>query len=73
MKNVNLNINVLFFADQVGPPISCCHIKLVDVPEMEYFSKNGQGEVSGFHSMNWDFVNEQKINSVNEISAGKLV
>lgn len=30
---------------QVGPPISCCYIKLVDVPEMEYFSANNQGEV----------------------------
>lgn len=30
---------------QVGPPISCCHIKLVDVPDMEYFSSNSQGEI----------------------------
>ena len=30
---------------QVGPPISCCHIKLVDVPEMEYFAEKDKGEV----------------------------
>ncbi|GIX88374.1 long-chain-fatty-acid--CoA ligase 1 [Caerostris extrusa] len=29
----------------VGPPLPCCHIKLIDVPEMEYFAINGQGEV----------------------------
>ncbi|XP_042895962.1 long-chain-fatty-acid--CoA ligase 1 isoform X1 [Parasteatoda tepidariorum] len=39
------NIQGDYSVGQVGPPISCCHIKLVDVPEMEYFSKNGQGEV----------------------------
>lgn len=29
----------------VGPPVGCCCIKLVDVPDMEYYAKNGQGEV----------------------------
>lgn len=29
----------------VGPPLPCCHIKLIDVPEMEYYAINGQGEV----------------------------
>ncbi|GFQ88898.1 long-chain-fatty-acid--CoA ligase 1 [Trichonephila clavata] len=29
----------------VGPPLPCCHVKLVDVPEMEYFAVNGQGEI----------------------------
>ncbi|CAL1273031.1 unnamed protein product [Larinioides sclopetarius] len=29
----------------VGPPLPCCHIKLVDVPEMEYYAINGQGEI----------------------------
>ena len=29
----------------VGPPIPCNLVKLVDVPEMEYFSSQGQGEV----------------------------
>ncbi|CAD1472055.1 unnamed protein product, partial [Heterotrigona itama] len=29
----------------VGPPVPCCCIKLVDVPEMDYFTKKNQGEV----------------------------
>ncbi|GIX77429.1 long-chain-fatty-acid--CoA ligase 6 [Caerostris extrusa] len=40
-----LNIQGDFSVGHVGPPISCCHIKLVDVPEMEYYSKDGKGEV----------------------------
>lgn len=31
--------------EHVGPPISCCCLKLFDVPEMEYFAANNQGEV----------------------------
>lgn len=29
----------------VGPPIPCCKLKLLDVPEMNYFAKEGRGEV----------------------------
>ncbi|XP_065057967.1 long-chain-fatty-acid--CoA ligase 5-like [Rhopilema esculentum] len=29
----------------VGPPISSCRIKLVDVPSMDYFAKDSKGEV----------------------------
>ncbi|XP_063903983.1 long-chain-fatty-acid--CoA ligase 5 isoform X2 [Zophobas morio] len=29
----------------VGPPVACNCVKLVDVPEMEYWAKNNQGEV----------------------------
>ncbi|GFQ93948.1 long-chain-fatty-acid--CoA ligase 5 [Trichonephila clavata] len=29
----------------VGPPVPCNIVKLVDVPEMEYFAKNSEGEV----------------------------
>lgn len=29
----------------VGPPIACNMIKLTDVPEMNYYSKNDEGEV----------------------------
>ncbi|XP_044252556.1 long-chain-fatty-acid--CoA ligase 5 isoform X2 [Tribolium madens] len=29
----------------VGPPVACCCVKLIDVPEMEYWAKNSQGEV----------------------------
>ncbi|XP_071442584.1 long-chain-fatty-acid--CoA ligase 5 isoform X2 [Hetaerina americana] len=31
--------------EHVGPPVACCSVKLVDVPEMEYFAVAGQGEV----------------------------
>ncbi|XP_045113727.1 long-chain-fatty-acid--CoA ligase 1-like isoform X2 [Portunus trituberculatus] len=31
--------------DHVGPPIACNAIKLVDVPDMDYFASQGQGEV----------------------------
>ncbi|XP_006818257.1 long-chain-fatty-acid--CoA ligase 1-like [Saccoglossus kowalevskii] len=30
---------------RVGPPIPSCSIKLVDVPDMEYFAENHEGEV----------------------------
>ena len=29
----------------VGVPIPCTLVKLVDVPEMNYFAENGEGEV----------------------------
>ncbi|XP_064624929.1 long-chain-fatty-acid--CoA ligase 5-like isoform X2 [Lineus longissimus] len=29
----------------VGCPLPCCHIKLIDVPEMEYFAKDDKGEI----------------------------
>ncbi|XP_011503341.1 PREDICTED: long-chain-fatty-acid--CoA ligase 5 isoform X2 [Ceratosolen solmsi marchali] len=31
--------------EHVGPPVACCCIKLMDVPEMEYYTSNKQGEV----------------------------
>lgn len=29
----------------MGPPVGCCCVKLVDVPDMEYYASKGQGEV----------------------------
>ena len=38
-------------ATQVGPPVACNNIKLADVPDMEYFSARGQGEVFNMKNM----------------------
>lgn len=29
----------------VGPPVACNFVKLIDVPEMDYYAKNNEGEV----------------------------
>lgn len=29
----------------VGPPVACNFVKLVDVPEYDYYTANNQGEV----------------------------
>ncbi|XP_076067495.1 long-chain-fatty-acid--CoA ligase 5 [Oratosquilla oratoria] len=34
-----------YHPDHVGPPIACNAIKLCDVPDMDYFAAQGQGEV----------------------------
>ena len=33
----------------VGVPLACNLIKLVDVPDMNYFSENGEGEVRALY------------------------
>lgn len=45
---INCNKFYVAVSGHVGPPLPCCHIKLIDVPEMEYFAVNGQGEVFFF-------------------------
>lgn len=42
-------------AGHVGPPLPCNYIKLVDVPEMNYFAANGEGEVSRWFSCSTEF------------------
>lgn len=37
----------------VGPPLPCNKIKLVDVPEMEYYAKDGKGEVRKSLNPTW--------------------
>ena len=39
----------------VGPPLPCNKIKLVDVPEMEYYAKDGKGEVRKLRRSNLGF------------------
>jgi long-chain acyl-CoA synthetase len=31
--------------EHVGPPLPCCSIKLVDVPEMQYYAHDNKGEI----------------------------
>nr|CAD7201597.1 unnamed protein product [Timema douglasi] len=42
---ITLTVQGEHVPEHVGPPVSCCCVKLVDVPEMEYFASQGQGEV----------------------------
>ncbi|XP_014474921.1 PREDICTED: long-chain-fatty-acid--CoA ligase 5 isoform X2 [Dinoponera quadriceps] len=42
---ITLTIQGDHVPEHVGPPVACCCVKLVDVPEMEYFAVNNQGEV----------------------------
>ncbi|XP_057321324.1 long-chain-fatty-acid--CoA ligase 5 isoform X2 [Microplitis mediator] len=42
---ITLTIQGDYVPEHVGPPVACCCIKLVDVPEMEYWAANNQGEV----------------------------
>ncbi|XP_046631194.1 long-chain-fatty-acid--CoA ligase 1-like isoform X2 [Daphnia pulicaria] len=40
-----LTVNGDFTPEHVGTPIPCCAIKLVDVPDMNYFAASGRGEI----------------------------
>ncbi|XP_032666476.1 long-chain-fatty-acid--CoA ligase 5 isoform X1 [Odontomachus brunneus] len=42
---ITLTIQGDHMPEHVGPPVACCCVKLVDVPEMEYYATNNQGEV----------------------------
>ena len=40
-------------AGHVGPPIASVYVKLVDVPDMNYFAANNVGEVSVIDEIVW--------------------
>ena len=40
-----LHIYISTYLWQVGPPLPCNNVKLVDIPDMEYWASRGQGEV----------------------------
>ena len=42
---VTLSLPGDFSVGHVGAPLPCNLIKLVDVPEMDYYAKNNEGEV----------------------------
>lgn len=42
---VNTVVDVLL-SGHVGAPLPCAMVKLVDIPDMNYYAKNGDGEVS---------------------------
>ena len=42
---ITLTVQGDYVPEHVGPPVACCCVKLVDVPEMEYYAVSGQGEV----------------------------
>lgn len=46
LKYLNVLSSIVnFFIGQVGPPLACNNIKLVDVPDMKYFASEGKGEI----------------------------
>nr|XP_033328290.1 long-chain-fatty-acid--CoA ligase 1 isoform X3 [Megalopta genalis] len=42
---ITLTIQGDYVPEHVGPPVACCCVKLVDVPEMEYYARKSKGEV----------------------------
>lgn len=50
----------------VGVPIPCSAIKLIDVPELNYFAKDGKGEicVRGYNVSPGYFKNEEETKNV---------
>lgn len=65
---ITLTIQGDYVPEHVGPPICCCSVKLVDVPEMDYFAHEGKGEVCvRGNNVFLGYFKDPELNSIDEL------